>query len=88
MYIIDDKSIDALTPYRPVVSRDPVRFSVSPTTTMPGPSLSDRGRTRASIPLSYTTDKFYDKELNPQGLINLGTAENTLMSEELLKVTA
>jgi hypothetical protein len=35
---------------------------------------------------SPSTEKFYHKELNPDGPISLATAENGLMSTEMLSV--
>lgn len=32
------------------------------------------------------TGKFYDEERNPNGILNLATAENLLLSEELSEV--
>lgn len=50
------------------------------------PLLSKRGQERTSIPADTSTEKWYDKVLNPQGMINLASAENTLMSDEILEV--
>ncbi len=51
--------------------------------------FSSRGQERVNR-LGYTNylnhPKNYDKEKNPEGLINLGTAENSLLSEKLLEV--
>ncbi|KAF9051098.1 PLP-dependent transferase [Hymenopellis radicata] len=50
------------------------------------PALSQRGQERftqlGSVP--PFTEGYYDSKTNPSGLINLGTAENSLLSNELL----
>lgn len=53
---------------------------------MSTPRLSKRGQERVSIPADFSDVKWYDKVLNPQGMINLASAENTLMVEEILEV--
>jgi len=53
---------------------------------MAPPSLSQRAQVRldTEIDTRHTfIDKFYDEKLNPDGLISLATAENSLLSEEL-----
>ena len=35
---------------------------------------------------SVPNAKFYDEKLNPDGIINLSTAENSLLSKELCEV--
>ncbi|EKM52149.1 uncharacterized protein PHACADRAFT_262659 [Phanerochaete carnosa HHB-10118-sp] len=52
---------------------------------MAPPSLSQRGQVRfdTEIDLRTITDRFYDEKLNPDGVISLATAENSLLSEEL-----
>ncbi|KAJ7747842.1 PLP-dependent transferase [Mycena metata] len=53
------------------------------------PSLSDRARERLALPQPhvYTAPPgpFYDPQLYPDGAINLSTAENSLLSERLIK---
>lgn len=57
--------------------------------------LSSRGQERVDRLGSFASPKsnailsefkLFDAEKNPDGLINLGTAENSLLSERLLKV--
>ncbi|GJE91544.1 aspartate aminotransferase like domain-containing protein [Phanerochaete sordida] len=54
---------------------------------MSSPTLSRRGQTRleneVDIPGYSVTSKFYHDALNPEGIISLATAENSLLSEEL-----
>lgn len=57
-------------------------------TLIPQPEISYRGQERVNrLGFSVPSDfKLFDPEKNPDGLINLGTAENSLLSETLLKV--
>ncbi|KAF8919899.1 PLP-dependent transferase [Mucidula mucida] len=50
------------------------------------PALSQRGQERLTQlgSVSPFTEGYYDPKTNPNGLINLGTAENSLLSNELL----
>ncbi len=52
------------------------------------PALSQRGQERLTQlgSVSPFTEGYYDPKTNPNGLINLGTAENSLLSNELLDV--
>lgn len=57
-------------------------------TLAPQPEISYRGQERVNrLGFSVPSDfKLFDPGKNPDGLINLGTAENSLLSETLLKV--
>ncbi|KAF9042682.1 PLP-dependent transferase [Rhodocollybia butyracea] len=58
----------------------------------PSATLSSRGQERLDrVQAYYATNllpvqKNYDKDKNPEGLINLGTAENSLLSDKLLEL--
>jgi len=53
------------------------------------PVLSSRARKRQDLPkphaYPYPTGPFYDPDLYPNGVINLSTAENSLLSERLIE---
>lgn len=53
---------------------------------MPLPQISKRAVDRVSDSTVLDNAKYYEKDLRPDGLISLATAENSLMSKELIEV--